>query len=47
MATLKDIANLAGVSQGTVSRILNKDITLNVSDKTRENVVKIANELIK
>lgn len=45
MATLKDIANLAGVSQGTVSRILNKDITLNVSDKTRENVVKIANEL--
>lgn len=45
MATLKDIATLAGVSQGTVSRILNKDATLNVADKTRENVIRIASEL--
>lgn len=45
MATLKDIAKRAGVSQGTVSRILNEDHTLNVSAQTRENVVRIATEL--
>lgn len=45
MATLKDIATRAGVSQGTVSRILNEDSTLNVSVGTRENVIKIALEL--
>lgn len=45
MATLKDIAERAGVSQGTVSRILNKDNTLNVSVATRENVFRIAREL--
>ena len=45
MATLKDIANKAGVSQGTVSRILSGDSTLNVAPETRETVTKIANEL--
>ena len=39
MATLKDIASKAGVSQSTVSRILNNDQTLNVnkSDKTKSS----------
>lgn len=45
MATLKDIAQRAGVSQGTVSRILNNDNTLNVAAATRENVFNIAKEL--
>lgn len=45
MATLKDIAKRAGVSQGTVSRILNEDKTLNVSTVTRESVWNIAREL--
>lgn len=45
MATLKDIAGRAGVSQGTVSRILSEDSTLNVAPETRENVKKIAAEL--
>lgn len=45
MATLKDIAQRAGISQGAVSRILNCDSTLSVSDSTRENVIKIAKEL--
>ncbi len=45
MATLKDIAQKAGVSQGTVSRILNEDSSLSVAADTRENVVRIAKEL--
>lgn len=35
MATLKDIALKAGVSQGTVSRILNGDSTLNVAGRNK------------
>ena len=36
MATLKDIAEKAGVSTATVSRILNQDGTLSVTDATRQ-----------
>lgn len=45
MATLKDIAKLAKVSSGTVSRILNNDPSLNVRDETRAAVLNAANEL--
>ena len=45
MATLKDIAEKAGVSTATVSRILNQDGTLSVTDATRQNVLRIAQEL--
>lgn len=45
MATLKDIAQIAGVAQGTVSRILNQDPTLSVAGETRERVVHIAESL--
>ena len=45
MATLKDIASKAGVSQSTVSRILNNDQTLNVTDQTRQKVLEVAQEL--
>lgn len=45
MATIREIAKIAGVSPATVSRVLNKDEKLKVSDVTREKIVKIANEL--
>jgi len=45
MATIKDIAIKANVSISAVSRILNLDDTLNVSEDTRVRVLKIADEL--
>lgn len=45
MATIKEIAAIAEVSISTVSRVLNFDETLNVSDVTREKILKIADEL--
>lgn len=45
MATLKDIAERAKVSPATVSRVLNGDPTLNVTDETREKVLDAAREL--
>ncbi len=42
MATLKDIADQAGVSTATVSRVLNYDKTLSVSDDTRKRIFRIA-----
>lgn len=45
MATLKDIAQAAGVSSGAVSRILNNDPTLRVSAETKKRVFDIAREL--
>lgn len=43
--TLKDIANQAGVSLTTVSRILNYDPKLSVNAKTRQKVLTIAEAL--
>ncbi|MDE7418466.1 MAG: LacI family DNA-binding transcriptional regulator [Lachnospiraceae bacterium] len=45
MATLKDIAAQANVSLATVSRVLNHDDTISVSDNTRSNIFRIADEL--
>lgn len=45
MATLKEIAEMADVSISTVSRILNSDTSLKVSDQTRNNVIRIAEQL--
>lgn len=42
MVKLKDIAQRAGVSVTTVSRVLNRDPTLSVSEETRRNVLSIA-----
>lgn len=42
MSTLKDIARLAEVSQATVSRILNRDATLSVTEETRKRVFEAA-----
>lgn len=38
MATIKDIARKAGVSITTVSRVLNYDKSLSVSDLTRKKI---------
>jgi len=45
MATIKDIAEKAGVSSATVSRVLNYDATLSVSDDKRKLILEIAEEL--
>ena len=45
MATLKDIAKLAKVSSATVSRVLNQDATLSVSEETRHRILTVAEEL--
>lgn len=45
LATLKDVANLAGVSSASVSRILNNDLTLSVPQSTRDKVLEAARSL--
>lgn len=45
MATIKQIAEIANVSIGTVSRVLNHDKTLNVSEETKQRVKQAAEEL--
>lgn len=45
MVRLKDIALQASVSSATVSRILNRDDSLAVTEETREKVLRIADEL--
>ncbi|MCF7481296.1 transcriptional regulator EbgR [Vibrio sp. J1-1] len=45
MAKLKDIANEAGVSLATVSRVLNNDPTLNVKQETKRRILDIAQRL--
>ena len=42
MATLKDIADRVGVSQTTVSRVLNQDASLSVTEETRQQVITTA-----
>lgn len=45
MATLKDIAEQAGVSTATVSRVLNYDKTLSVAEDTRKRIFRVAESL--
>ncbi|WP_025730454.1 LacI family DNA-binding transcriptional regulator [Heyndrickxia ginsengihumi] len=45
MATIKDIAEKAGVSISTVSRVLNYDETLSVTDETKKKIFEVAEEL--
>lgn len=45
MATLKEIASKLGVSITTVSRVLNSDKSLSVSDEVREKIIKTATDL--
>ncbi len=45
MTRLKDIAKKADVSIATVSRVLNDDETLSITTQTKENILKIADDL--
>ncbi|KOO41119.1 LacI family DNA-binding transcriptional regulator [Priestia koreensis] len=45
MATIKDIATKVGVSISTVSRVLNYDTTLSVSDETKKKIFQVAEAL--
>jgi LacI family transcriptional regulator len=45
MATINDIAKVAGVSPGTVSRVLNHDNTLSVAVETKLRIISVAEEL--
>ncbi|GAA0285855.1 LacI family transcriptional regulator [Gracilibacillus halotolerans] len=45
MATIKDIAEKAGVSIATVSRVLNYDSTLSVGEDTKKRIFEIAEQL--
>lgn len=45
MSTIKEIAERAGVSVTTVSRVLNYDETLNVQDETKKRVFEAAEQL--
>ncbi len=45
MATIKDIADKAGVSIATVSRVLNYDKTLSVGDETKKRIFEVAEDL--
>jgi len=45
LATIRDIAKKAGVSPATVSRVLNYDHTLSVSEETKKRVFQTAEEL--
>lgn len=45
MVTLKQIAEAVGVSQATVSRVLNYDATLSVTDQTRRQIIETAEAL--
>ena len=45
MATLKEIADKVGVSLASVSRVLNNDSKIVVSDETRIQILRVAEEL--
>ena len=45
MATIKDIADRAGVSSAAVSRVLNQDYSLQVSEETRQRILDAAKAL--
>ena len=45
MATIKDIAERVGVSPTTVSRVLNYDSSLSVSEKKRRQIIETAQDL--
>lgn len=45
MATIKDIASKSNVSIATVSRVLNHDTSLSVTEETRQRIIEAANQL--
>lgn len=45
MISIRDLAKLAEVSAATVSRVLNNDPTISVTDETRERIITLAKEM--
>lgn len=45
MVTIKDIAEKAQLSSATISRVLKNDLTLSVSQETRDRIFNLAQEL--
>lgn len=45
MANIKEIAEIVGVSNGTVSRVLNYDDSLSISDEKRKLIFEVAENL--
>ena len=45
MVTIKEIAKAVGVSSGTVSRVLNYDETLSISESKRQAIIETAEAL--
>lgn len=45
MATIKDIAKMTELSSATVSRVLNNDYSINVTDETRKKIFSAASKL--
>ena len=45
MATIKEIAEMAGVSSAAVSRVLNYDESISVSNETRKAIFEAAEKL--
>ena len=45
LATIRDVAQAAGVSVTTVSRVLNKDAALSVSNEVRARIFQCAHAL--
>ena len=45
MATIKQVAEKAGVSPATVSRVLNYDESISVNEETRQTIFAAAEEL--
>ena len=47
MATIRDLAKHTGFSVTTISRVLNNDPTLNVTDNTRVSILEAASFWVK
>jgi LacI family transcriptional regulator len=45
LSTIKDVAKRSNVSISTVSRVLNNDLSLSVSEETRQRIFEVAKEL--
>lgn len=45
MATIKDISKITGYSLATISRVLNEDDNIKVKDSTKEEILKVAEDL--
>ena len=45
MASIRDVAKMAGVSAASVSRVLNNDPNFSINKNTRQRIINVANQL--